>query len=281
MKRLTIHCPPVALLALLVACSGSSANGSDASVGGGGDAAPSFDRAAGTIAVQAFPNSNIITLAGYFGDGPDLEVRTESDRSGACRLMTFTPSFCDPQCTGFDVCVDSQCESWPPRLNKGTIEWTWPGGQMSVQPDNTDYYSANGQFSQHGEVSLGVDGDTLRVQSMDNLVQVGDWADAITNRSGDAVLRWSNPVAGARVRLDMTDCVGSHGAIAAAEIECEGPDTGELIVPGAFLDTLDAGDWSRGECGSHQIIRYNTDSPNGSGFRFEAQSLGSFFYRPQ
>ena len=105
------------------------------------------------------------------------------------------------------------------------------------------------------------------------------WDEVIRDRGdGDATLRWSNPVPGARIRLHMTDCVGSHGGIAAAEIECEGPDSGGLVLPGAYLDLFDAGDWTHGECGSHTFERYQ---PAVAGdLRLETVADGGLFYRP-
>ena len=43
------------------------------------------------------------------------------------------------------------------------------------------------------------------------------------------------------------------------EIECEGPDEGELVIPGSFLDALAncEGCWGQGECGLHKLLRYH------------------------
>jgi hypothetical protein len=96
-----------------------------------------------------------------------------------------------------------------------------------------------------------------------------------------ASLRWSNPIQDARVRLHMTGCVGSHGGIATAEIECEGPDTGELVIAGVFLDALAAGDWTHGECGGHELLRYHAAAdPQDDGLRFESGAVTQFFWRP-
>ena len=82
------------------------------------------------------------------------------------------------------------------------------------------------------------------------------------------------------MRLHMTDCAGSHGAIGESEIECDAPDAGELTLPDAFLDALEAGDWSHGECGSHNLIRYAADTAADESFRFEAQGVTGFYYFP-
>ena len=79
----------------------------------------------------------------------------------------------------------------------------------------------------------------------------------------------------------MTDCTGSHGGLAAAELECEGPDTGDLVIPGAFLDVMDAGDWSHGECGSHAFERYHSAAlEDDDTVRLETVGDAGFFYRP-
>jgi hypothetical protein len=79
----------------------------------------------------------------------------------------------------------------------------------------------------------------------------------------------------------MTDCTGSHGGFADAEIECEGPDTGELVIPGTFLDALEAGNWGQGECGLHTFDRYHSATPEGdTTVRFETVGPGDVFYFP-
>lgn len=47
----------------------------------------------------------------------------------------------------------------------------------------------------------------------------------------------------------MTTGVATPGGVAHAEIECEEPDTGRLVLPGAFLDRLYETGWACGECG--------------------------------
>jgi hypothetical protein len=53
------------------------------------------------------------------------------------------------------------------------------------------------------------------------------------------------------------------------------------VLPGAFLDRLDAGSWSRGECGSHALERYRVASPEGdASLRLETIARANFLYRP-
>ncbi len=288
-------CRAIGLAALLTACSGGAGDDADADAASGNadahasvdadpnqpDAGPLFDEPLGRVSVRAYPSLSAIYLDGYFYDGPVVEPREEASRIGDCRLMTYTPSFCDPPCDTFAACVDGACQPWPGRLDKGTMQWTWPGGELSVEPDSNDYYSGNGAFTTHGETTMTLSGVTLRVTTSPPPEPDGDWTQAIETRTGDAVLHWTNPVAGARVRLHMTDCAGSHGAIGEAEVECDAPDTGALTLPDSYLDALEAGDWSHGECGSHELIRYQAASDEDDGIRFEAQGVTGFYYFPR
>jgi len=108
-----------------------------------------------------------------------------------------------------------------------------------------------------------------------------DWDAALAARASgaDVSLRWTNPSPNARVRLHMTDCIGSHGGLAAAEVECEAADTGALVLPGAFLDRIVAGDWSHGECGFHTFERYYIGtSDEDDTFRLETVTGESVYF---
>lgn len=82
-----------------------------------------------------------------------------------------------------------------------------------------------------------------------------------------------------RIRLHMTDCTGSHGCFAAAELECEGPDSGALSCPEpSSIDSTP----ERGECGAHTFERYRITSPVGdASLRLETIARADFSYRPE
>jgi hypothetical protein len=221
-------------------------------------------------------------LWGSFANGPKLMFHTEAERIGHCRLLTYTASSCDPICAGGDVCIDGECESWPTRQDRGELQWLWPDSEQLVAPDALLGYDASGVLTQGGEASITFEEITLKLPTVDRPQENESWTDVILNRgSGDATLQWTNPAELARVRLYMTDCTGSHGGFGAAELECEAPDTGELVLPGSFLDALDAGDWTHGECGSHSLQRYHSATPiDDTSIRFETIAETGFFYRP-
>ncbi len=270
-------------LTLLVACPSQDPQpgGSGDYTGGLGDD-PNFSDPHGLIQVTAWLEYDSIQLMGWFADGPQLRFHEESERIGNCRLMTYTPSSCDPPCGDDAACVGGECVPWPVREDRGDLQWTWPDGQLTVSPDGTLGYWATDSASTEGEVTIEVDGLSLTSSTIGPPVEQGSWVTAITTRgAGDATLKWQDPILDARIRLHMTDCVGSHGGFAAAEIVCEGPDSGELVVPGSFLDELEAGDWSHGECGSHTFERYHASAPDDDPLtRLETVGPGSLFYFP-
>jgi len=243
---------------------------------------PDFSDPHGLVQVETWFEYGETALQGSFADGPRLRYHAEAERIGNCRLMTYTPSSCTPTCTGGDACVDGTCVSWPERQDLGELTWTWPDGEQTVTPDEFSGYYATGSASTEGDVSIEVGDYALTAPTIGPPAAVGSWVTAITTRgAGDATLRWQDPIQDARVRLWMSDCTASHGGLAAAEIECEGPDTGELVVPGDFLDVLEDGDWSHGECGSHDFQRYHAAAPaDDATVRLETLSDGGLYYFP-
>ncbi len=256
---------------------GGSANYS-ASLGEG----PDFSQPHGLVTVETWFLYGENQLVGAFADGPYLSLHSEAERSGSCRLLRYTASTCEPGCGGDELCIDGTCQAWPTRMDRGDLLWTWPDGERTVSPDGSLGYWDSASASTAGDVSIAVDGLDLTAPTIDTMEPDGDWGDALSSRSGgDATLRWSNPILDARVRLHMTDCTGTHGGLAAAEIQCEGPDSGELTIPGGYLAELEAGDWSHGECGSHDFERYHAATPeDDTTVRLETVGAGGLFWRP-
>lgn len=244
---------------------------------------PDFEVPAGVITVETWFDWGETELYAIFADAPPLRLHRESARIGQCRLMEpYEPSSCTPQCASTGACIEAQCRPYPTRIDRGPINWTWPEGQQTATASSVVRYRAVGAAREPGEVVVQVAGLTLRAPSDHPPAADTDWAAAIATRAvgADVSLRWTNPRPNARIRLHMTDCVGSHGGLAAVEIECQSADTGVLVLPGTFLDRLDAGDWSRGECGSNELERYYIDTADGDDtFRFETIASTGFLYR--
>ncbi|GEM_PF-2167986 len=248
----------------------------------GGPSDPDFSVSDSRFQVRNFWFSDEVSFSGGFWDGPPVVLSEEGERIGNCRLMRFTPSFCDPPCAAGQVCLDEQCVDQPELSPQGEVEWSWPEGTMTVAPSVAGNYYAIESNSSEGETSVGVGGVELAVEMVTTLELIGDWGAMLEVRAHgeDLELEWVPDPGPARVRLYMTDCVGSHGGIAAAEIECEGPDSGSLVLPASFLDELfEDGDWSHGECGSHTFERYRAVSGEGlASTRLETVSAISFFF---
>jgi hypothetical protein len=258
-----------------------SGNAGSGGIAGGAplDDTPDFTLPPGRIRVTTWLEFGETELAAAFADGPLPQLREESERIGSCRLTTPRPSTCTPSCPGGSVCVAEQCEVFPAQLNRGPLEWSWPGGQQTLSATATGGYYGAGAALTTGDVVVAVDGLSFTAPIVESPSPEGDWTQALSARpAGESLtLRWANPSAGARLRLHMTDCTGTHGGAAAAEIECEAADSGQLVLPGTFLDALAAGDWSRGECGSHRLERYHVDGDNL--LRLETIARADVFYR--
>lgn len=269
-------------LVLFAACGGGSDAPDARPPSDGATAAPDFSISDSRLSVTVNVGFDYASLSGYFADGPPLPHHVPAETNGSCRIMRYTPASCDPACAGNETCVAGACLSPPSRRDRGTLTWTWPDGSRSIQPDGVLSYYADGGATQHGTTSIAVDGIELVLPTATQPIHDGDWAQDIQSRGAgaDVTLRWTNPVEDARVRLHMTDCTGSHGGLAAAELECEAPDTGELVVPGAFLDIMVDADWTHGECGSHIFQRYHRATAPTESTRFETIGDGGFFWRP-
>ena len=278
----------------LVACTGGGDPTPSPSDGGSYSsqlgAEPDFSAPASLLTTTLYYGWDEVSLAGAFAEAPPLTLRTETAREGSCRLLGSALDRCSPGCEFGQYCIGGTCQDHPDRIDRGALTWTFPGGEQSVDVvDDLLYYNASGTLTtpwdaEHTVRITGTDLDLdLAAPAVPPPAAEGDWARELgrRDRGEDVTLTWSDPIQPARVRLFMTDCAGSHGGIGEAELECEGPDTGSLTLPGAFLDALDDADWSHGECGSHALVRYHSSAPEGDdSVRHEVTSKADFFYRP-
>jgi len=274
------------LLVSLLACtpvSPTPAPGPSANYSGSLGPEPDFSLPHSSFQVWIYEAESAAVFSGAFADGPPLRLHTESAREGNCRIVTYTPTSCSPTCSvGTELCVEGRCEAYPHREDHGDIQWTFAGGAATIHPDETLSYSATESGAEVGETSMEFEGTTLIAPGTEPLEPMGDWESALQNRgSGAVTLRWSNPTQGTRVRLRMTDCMGTHGGIAANELECEGPDTGELVLPASMLDVMEGGAWDQGECGGHTFDRVHIATPEGEPLtRFEFVAGSSVYWFP-
>jgi hypothetical protein len=251
---------------------------------------PIFDQANSRLTLTG--DETYMELSGAIYDGPAVAFHHESDRVGACRLLAYEATACVPACTGGDVCVDSECVSYPLTVSAGTLQLTGvTDAPVEVEPWSGQYtWSASASIVDVAAVGVEAEGDAIGPFALSTCVveppaPVGDWSAAMSDRAAgeDVTLTWSNPYGTARVYLRMTTGIGTHGGISPVEIECEGRDLGSLTLPGAFLDLLYGGAyWSCGECGDNRLLRYHaTEVDVGeTTVQLRTQSPAIFYYRP-
>ena len=259
--------------------------GADASGG------PDFDLPASVIALEH--GSWGLALKGAVLDGPAIDYHTDAGHDGLCRLLTYAASPCEPSCTLPEVCTPDGCKLQPSPVDAGDLVLTgFASGPLSIEAVGPGQY-----FFQTEDVKGANAGTELTLTSAGGAVPAftltaatvtapapsGDWSALLKDRSSgqDVTLRWSAPTAGARIYLRMTTGIATHGGISPVELECEGPDLGELRLPGAWLDALYSHGWGCGECGSNDLWRYRSDTSDGElPVQFRVQSRTSFFYQP-
>ena len=249
-----------------------------------GGAEPRFEPSDGRFTVSVF-DGFYAQLMGAVRDGPNPSVFVEAAQRGACRKLTYTPSSCTPACGPDAVCVAGACQAYPTQVSVGTLTLTGVRPDaITVAPDVTEgyFWDAEGTFAPDA-ITLSADGGTLGAFTLTACTPLpmapdGDWAAVLEARpdGADATLRWTNPVAGARVYLRMTTGIGTHGGISPVELECEGPDVGALTLPGDFLDALYAQGWSCGECGDNRLVRYHASEVTRGATTIELRAAGNW-----
>jgi hypothetical protein len=175
---------------------------------------------------------------------------TEAMRSGNCRLMTSSATYCQTvPCTGW--CIDDVCHDWPTYRDAGRITFT--GLKDSVALTYQSGYYTPDNFPIEADLFDGGDaitataagaefpGFTVAATGVGTLT--GQFTGTCANewhiaRGQDAVLRWDSPIAGTRIRAWIPSENRGHGLPSIGVIECEGPDTGELRIASALVDGM-------------------------------------------
>lgn len=281
-----------------VAGSGAGAGSSGGAGGAGGAggslrcdphttaADPDFSVREGRFTLQAQPT--FADFSGALFDGPPLAFHHESAREGQCRLLTYEASTCTPACAAPDVCVDAACVTPGSAIDAGALTLTeFLGEPVPVMNAQGSYYWATEDVSGATDRATltaagGPAGDfALSVCVPAAITPSTDWNALMEARAPgeDVTLMWSDPIPGARFYMRMTTGIGTHAGVSPVEVECEGPDSGSLTLPGPYLDDLYANGWSCGECGDNRLQRYAAAEATlaGATARFSVQA-GVFFY---
>lgn len=250
---------------------------------------PDFEGRSGELVIVS-ETASYASFSGSFLDRPRVDLHVEADRSGQCRLLTYTGSTCSPACqAGVELCVDGACVTQERIRPAGDLVLSGVVPEpLSVSPDGTGAYWAD--FDPvDGDATLEVlgggslDGVTARSCRVGPVGPASDWSTVLADRGAgeDVELTWTHPNPEARIRLRMTTGVATHGGVAHAEVECEGPDTGSLVLPGPFLDELYSEGWACGECGDNTLLRYRAGRIGDSGARLVQEAKTHFWYIPR
>jgi hypothetical protein len=206
------------------------------------------------------------SFSGSLFDGPPLSFHQEAERIGNCRLLTYDGDACTPSCDNSQYCIDGNCQTPPSLKTIGPIRLRTSNGIDETVTPITDQYFRYFDSEDAADLdwvsveSAESGGLSLKACVPDPIVPISDFSEAfaLRNDSEDVTLKWTPPAVPSRIYLRMTTCIGTHGGISPVEIECEGKDTGELTLPGSFLDAFACeGCWGRGECGGHILERFH------------------------
>lgn len=252
-------------------------------------AEPVFEKPPGRFVLHVIPNYR--WMNGFITDGPRPEFHEESERDGVCRLLTYTPSNCQPACTAPAVCISGECVTEPPGVSAGVVTLTGVGDDAIVlgeDPLHNYYWETMGELpiTMPSLSATGAEVEAFELAACPTTAPTPteDWAALLAARApGESVtLTWSDPIDTARIYLRMTTGIGTHGGISPVEIECEGPDVGMLELPGAYLDALYADGWSCGECGGNDLVRYHADETDAGGttVQLRTEAVTGFWFHP-
>ncbi len=264
-------------------------NNTDCQTPGGNE--PVFDVPLGHFFLDVGDSFQMLQGRVWHSEPPD--PFTETARHGFCRLLESEPSFCDPACEwGTQVCISGACQDYPARRDAGALTVSGAlASPVTVRPDAVGEYAwARDAAPVNSRIRLAAAGGDVGAFELETCVPApiavsGDWSQFLQQRlpGQDVELAWSNPQAGARVYLRMTTGVATHGGVAHAEIECEGPDTGRLVLPGAFLDRLYETGWACGECGGNTLYRYFSAQTERGGtvLQWRIATMAYFYHIPR
>ena len=246
------------------------------------DAAPRIDAGPEPVSLGEFevlessdkgmngaPVRRFSQIHGVVREGPAPLWQHESANDGTCRLLSYTPSFCDPACSS-ELCVDGTCQPYPRYLDAGRVTIGGLAGPDVSMEAEALYHAYKGPFNPPVElfaddavVTLSAPGagavpafqaETRGVPALVTEIQ----GFVITLKdSEDFVLRWTpadDP--DARVRVTLQSRNDGHGLPFSGVIECDAPDdAAEIVIPRAMIAAFPATDNWEMPCLGHDCPR--------------------------
>ena len=209
--------------------------------------------------------------------------QTETARAGDCRLLEHRPGSCDPPCVAA-VCTESgTCVPWLVSASAGTIDFDGGRAALHLPYDDFRGYAwidpevAAPAVDECATVTAHAPGDAA---PRFELAAIGVGAlppDTIglaleVSDDADARVTWPAWGSDARVRLRLVSPNRGHGTPSAAIIECDVPDTGELVVPRELIAHLPPShdDYCAGyDCPASELVRYHRTAIDAAAGRIE------------
>ena len=183
----------------------------------------------------------------FSASGAEPSWHVETMREGPCRLLEYELGFCDG-CNG--ICVaPNECRPYPIGIDVGPITVSAPLGSWPLTYYGFDYVAipnppadmfGSGDLVTAGGGGLGgfgtFEAQALGVTRLD-AETITDTQLAMPN-GADFTLRWTPADPSARVRLVLASDTHAHGLPSEGIIECEGPDSGSLVVPRDLVEAF-------------------------------------------
>jgi hypothetical protein len=208
----------------------------------------------------------------------------ETMRMGGCRLLEYQPAFCDPPCTG--VCGEGNvCTPYPEYVSAGNITVSGMRAQVTLTPSGCGFCSGGVQyFSLESHPNDLFDDDAAITASAPGAafpafsVSAGGVPPLQAPFAGDKItivddqdhtITWTSAGSDARVRLTLNANNQGHGAPYLGILECDGEDTGSLVVPGAliagFPETMAWEACAGSDCPRSTLMRYHRGTVEAGG----------------
>lgn len=183
----------------------------------------------------------------YAGATPVPMTLKEQMEVGACKLLTPSPVFCSPTCTGGAVCVsENNCAPFPAVKTAGMVTLTGLGSSaLPMEPRNNTYQLPAGTTlpyppcTQGAEVKLDAAGGESGPFALTTACIAPLEATATVKivRGQALMLRWNAPADSGKSRIAMVMDLSQHGT-SKGRIECEVPDTGSYAIVSRLIDAL-------------------------------------------
>ena len=176
-----------------------------------------------------------------------VTIRDEVSVEGDCRLMRRLNLFCDPACSGAEVCDhDGTCKPQPAAQDVGVVTVTGLEEPISMEPrpPGNNYFATpatNPIFLPGAEIRLRTEGGAYVATALGGFgfeplsLTASDWSLAAAQ---PLAVTWAAPAsADDKTRITLEVTINQHGTSPVA-LECDFPDNGSATIPASVIDAL-------------------------------------------